>query len=224
MSQTGVQMSHIDSSLPHLVIAGAGFGGLGAARALAHAPVRVTLVDRNNYHLFQPLLYQVATAGVSPDEIAAPVRAIFRGQKNFEFRMAEVTRIDAANRRLVTSAGEIPYDALILAVGSQTNYFGLDSVARNGFNLKDLDDAAAIRNHLLQQFELAVQEPDPDVRRARLTFAIAGGGPTGVETAGAISELVRLVLSRDEPHLDLGAVRILLLEASDRMLPAFSAQ
>ena len=210
------------NTIPHIVIVGSGFGGLKAAQALAKAPVHITLLDRHNYHLFQPLLYQVATAGVAPDEIAYPIHAIFRRQKNLEFRLAEVSGFDPANRRLLTSAGELGYDALILAVGSTTNFFGLDEVEKNALKLKHLEDAEAIRNHILQQVELAVQEPDPALRRARLTFVVAGGGPTGVETAGALSELVRLVLRKDYAHLDPSEIRILLLEAADHLIPAFS--
>ncbi len=208
----------IDQNLPHVVILGAGFGGLRAARALAKQPVRVTLVDRNNYHLFQPLLYQVATAGISPDEIAYPVRAILRRQKNLEFRMAEAKRVNLGAKTLETNTGDMPYDYLILAAGGQTNFFGLDAIARHGFGLKTLTDATNIRNHVLSCFERAAQEPNPDTRRALLTFVVVGGGPTGVECAGAISELIRLVLSKDYPALNLKEVRILLLEAADRLV------
>ena len=208
-------------AVPHVVIVGAGFGGLRAARSLSRAPVHVTLIDRHNYHLFQPLLYQVATAGLSPDEIAHPVRSILRNQKNFEFNMAEVKRVDFDTRQLITTTRDYTYDYLVLAVGGMTNYFGLEAVERLGFGLKDIDDATHIRNHILTQFELAVQEPNPDLRRAMLTFVIVGGGPTGVECSGAISELIRLVLTKDYPHLDFSDVRVILLEATDRVLAAF---
>ncbi len=205
---------------PTVVIVGAGFGGLRAARALRRAPVDVILVDRNNYHLFQPLLYQVATAGLEPEEIAKPVRAILRRQKNLEFRLLEVTGIDFAARRVLTSDRPIPYDYLILAVGARTSYFGLEDVARHGFGLKDIPDAVRLRNHVLECFERGMLEADPERRRARLTFVVVGGGPTGVEMAGALSELVRLVLVKDYPRLNLKDVRILLLEAGDRLLAA----
>ncbi len=211
------------NKLPRVVIIGAGFGGLKAARGLADAPVQVTLIDRNNYHLFQPLLYQVASAGVAPSEIAYPVRAVFRGQKNLDFQMAEVRRIDLAGRRLLTERGELAYDYLIVAAGGQTNFFGMESVERNAFDLKALPDAVDIRNHVLRQFELAALEPDTEARRALLTFVVAGGGPTGVEMAGALSELIRLVLAKDFPRLPVQEARVLLLEASDRLLPAMSA-
>ncbi|NPV74842.1 MAG: NAD(P)/FAD-dependent oxidoreductase [Anaerolineae bacterium] len=205
---------------PHVVIVGAGFGGLRAARALSGAPTRVTLIDQHNYHLFQPLLYQVSTAGMSADEIAYPVRAILRRQKNASFRLARVRAVDLAAKRLETSAGMISYDYLILAVGSVTNFFGMESLKQHAFSLKDLDEAKEIRNHLLKMFEKASHEKDPQRRKALLTFVVVGGGPTGVESAGALSELTRLALVKDYPDLDLQDVRILLLEGANRLLPA----
>ncbi len=206
---------------PVVAVVGAGFGGLRAARALRRAPVKVILVDQHNYHLFQPLLYQVATAGLSPTDIAHPVRAILRNQKNLEFRLANVLKVDLADRCLDTDTGEIPYDYLILAVGSETNYFGLESVAQNGFSLKDIQDAEKIRNHLLRMFELAAQEKDAATRRKLLTFVVVGGGPTGVESSGALAELIRLVLIRDYPGLNIKDVRVLLLEATTQLLNGF---
>ncbi len=205
---------------PTVVIVGAGFGGLNAARALRRAPVQVVLVDRNNYHLFQPLLYQVATAGLEPEEIARPARAILRGQKNVDFRMVVVTRVDFAAKRLETSGGPISYDFLVLAPGGETNFFGLESMQRHGLGLKDIPDAIAIRNHVLTCFEQAMLESDPEKRRTLLTFIVVGGGPTGVEMAGALSELIRLVLVKDYPRLNIKDVRILLLEATDKLLAA----
>jgi NADH dehydrogenase len=205
---------------PVVVIVGAGFGGLRAARALRRAPVQVALLDRNNYHLFQPLLYQVATAGLEPEEIAKPARAILRGQRNIDFRMVDVTRADFAGKCLETSAGPIAYDFLVLAPGGETNFFGLESMQRHGLGLKDIPDAIAIRNHVLTCFEHAMLESDAERRRALLTFIVVGGGPTGVEMAGALSELIRLVLVKDYPRLNIKDVRILLLEATDRLLAA----
>ena len=199
---------------------GAGFGGLRVARALRRAPVQVVLLDRNNYHLFQPLLYQVATAGLEPEQIAKPVRAILRGQKNFDFRMVDVSGVDFQQRRLETSAGPIPYDFLVLAHGGETNFFGLDAMTKHGLGLKDIPDAVKIRNHVLTCFEQAMLETDAERRRARLTFIVVGGGPTGVEMAGALSELIRLVLVKDYPRLNIKDVRILLLEATDKLLAA----
>lgn len=207
----------------HVVIVGAGFGGLRAARALEGADVRVTLLDRNNYHLFQPLLYQVATAGLAPDEIAQPVRAILGRQANLEFRIATVRGIDFERRELSTDRGPLGYDYLILAAGGTTNFFGITPAGappRGLFGLKTLDDAEAIRNHLLSMCELALDQVDPARRAALLTFAVAGGGPSGVESAGAVAELVAHILPRDYPRLDPTEVRVVLLEAGKRLLPA----
>jgi NADH:ubiquinone reductase (H+-translocating) len=210
-----------DSRRPQVVIVGAGFGGLRAARALRRAAVQITLVDRHNYHLFQPLLYQVATAGLGPSDIAHPVRAILQDQRNCDLLLAEATGADLAGRLLRTTAGDVGYDHLVIAVGGQTNYFGNDRLADSAFGLKDLDDAIRIRNHVLYQFEQAVHERRPEVRQAMLTFVIVGGGPTGVECAGALSELIRLVLVKDYRGLNVKDVRVVLLEATDRILGPF---
>ncbi len=212
------------SRRPTVVIVGAGFGGLRAARALRKAPVDVVLLDRHNYHLFQPLLYQVATAGLEPEQIAKPVRAILRGQQNLEFRMVQVTGVDWVARQVITDNGPVSYDYLILAVGGETNYFGMDSILRHAFGLKGVVDAVAIRNHVLRCFERAMLEPDAERRRALLTFVVVGGGPTGVEMAGALSELIRLVLVKDYPRLNIKDVRVLLLEATDRLLASLPAR
>jgi len=212
---------HTDTpAAPHVVIVGAGFGGLSAARALAKARVRVTLLDRNNYHLFQPLLYQVATAGISPDEIAQPVRAMLGGQANLEFRIAEVRGADLAQRTLETDRGPLAYDYLILAAGGATHTFGAQVESPGCFGLKTLEDAEAIRDHLLAMCELALDEPRPAQRQALLTFAVAGGGPSGVESAGAIAELVAHILPRDYPGLDRREARVILLEAQQQLLAA----
>ena len=205
---------------PHVVIVGAGFGGLRAVQALSGAPLHVTILDQHNYHLFQPLLYQISTAGVSADEIAYPVRAIIRRQKNASFRLAKIKAVDLTTRQLETSDGAISYDYLILAVGGVTNFFNMESLKQHAFSLKDLDEAKEIRNHLLMMFEKASYEKNPQRRRALLTFVVTGGGPTGVESAGALSELIRLALTKDYPTLDLQEVRILLLESASRLLPA----
>ncbi|MGH2669671.1 MAG: NAD(P)/FAD-dependent oxidoreductase, partial [bacterium] len=197
---------------------------LRAARALRTAPVQVVLLDRHNYHLFQPLLYQVATAGLEPEQIARPVRAILRRQGNFEFRLSEVTGVDLAERRVETSAGPVSYDYLILAIGGETNFFGLEGPTRHGFGLKDVPDALRIRHAVLRNFELAILEPDAERRRAYLTFVVVGGGPTGVEMAGSLSELIRLVLAKDYPRLNLNDTRVLLLEAADRLLAGMPAR
>lgn len=207
--------------LPHVVIVGAGFGGLEAAQKLAKAPIHITLIDRRNYHLFQPLLYQVAIAGLIPSQIAYPLRTIFRHQKNLNFQMGEVTAIDLDSHYVRMNGSVIAYDYLILAVGGQTNFFGMQSIEQNGFQLKGIESAIATRNHLLEMFEQASREADPEKRRALLTFVVVGGGPTGVETAGALAELISHVLTKDYPHMDLKEVRVLLLEAADHLMGAY---
>jgi NADH:ubiquinone reductase (H+-translocating) len=208
-------------SRPRVVIAGAGFGGLTCARALKAAPVDVLIVDRNNYHLFTPLLYQVASALLNPGEIARPVRALIRPLANVDFRQAEVKGADLDRRLLLTERGEIPYDYLVLATGSQSDYFGNASLAEHAFGLKDLEEGLALRNRILSQFEASRWVIDGEKRRAMLTFAVVGAGPTGVELAGSLSELIRLVLRKDYRNLDLGEVRVLLLEAADSLLGTF---
>ncbi len=211
----------LKGALPHVVIVGAGFGGMETARRLAHLPVRVTLIDRQNYHLFQPLLYQVAIAGLVPSQIAYPVRTIFRHQKNLTFQMGEVTAVDFDAHYVKQNGSVLAYDYLVLSIGGRTNFYGLTSVEANGFQLKDIDSAVTTRNHLLEMFERASHEADPEKRRALLTFLVVGGGPTGVETAGALAELIRHVLSKDYPHMDLDEVRVLLLEASDAVMSTY---
>jgi NADH dehydrogenase len=207
---------------PRVVIAGAGFGGLTCARGLKHANVDVLLIDRHNYHLFTPLLYQVASALLDPGEIARPVRELIRPLANADFRQADVTGADLENRLLLTDRGSVPFDYLVLATGSRSEYFGNQSLARHAFGLKDLDEGLALRNRVLSQFEASRWTTDPDQRRVMLTFAVVGGGPSGVELAGSISELIRLVLRKDYRDLDMGEVRVLLLEAADTLLAAFA--
>jgi NADH dehydrogenase len=205
--------------IPRVVIVGAGFGGLKAAQALRRAPVDLTMIDRNNYHLFQPLLYQVAAAYLDPEQIAKPVRGIFRGQKNLGFKMTEMVGVDFRNRVLETTSGAIPYDYLILAVGGQTNFFGMSGVEQQGFSLKRLADGVGIRNHLLTSFEKAALEPDSAVRGGLLTAVVGGGGAAGVEMAGALAELTSNVLSRDFREFKSRDFRIILCEAANRLLP-----
>ena len=206
---------------PRVVIAGAGFGGLTCARGLKHAPVDVLIVDRNNYHLFTPLLYQVASALLDPGEIARPVRELIRPLHNADFRQAEITGVDFAGRRLLTDRGPIDYDYLVLATGAQSDYFGNSALAEHTFSLKGLDEGLAVRNRILSQFEASRWAADPATRRGLLTFAVVGGGPTGVEMAGAISELIRLVLRKDYRDLDINEVRVVLIEAAPYVLGAF---
>ncbi|HTP00846.1 MAG TPA: NAD(P)/FAD-dependent oxidoreductase [Anaerolineales bacterium] len=206
---------------PHVVIIGAGFGGMEAARKLAGAPIRITLINKENYHLFQPLLYQVAIAGLVPSQIAYPVRTIFRHQKNLSFQMGEVTAIDFNSKFVKMDGSILAYDYLIVAVGGETNFYRLSSIEQNAFQLKNIDSAVETRNHLLRMFEKASREPDPEQRRALLTFGVVGGGPTGVETAGALAELIRLVISKDYPDLDLSDVHVLLLESAAHLMEAY---
>jgi NADH dehydrogenase len=206
----------------HVVIVGAGFAGLEAARALARAPVDMTVIDRRNYHLFQPLLYQVATAALSPADIAEPIRAVLRRQQNATVLLDEVIGIDAAARRIETRSGAArKYDYLILATGSQYNYFGHDDWPLLAPGLKSVDDATLIRRRLLLAFEHAESMPDPATRQRLLTFVLVGAGPTGVEMAGALAELAHAALSRDFRHINPRTAHILLVEAGPRMLSGF---
>jgi NADH dehydrogenase len=206
-----------------VAIVGAGFGGLYAAKALKRAPVQVTVIDRRNFHLFQPLLYQVATGGLSPGEIASPVRHVLSRQRNAQVWMAEVKDIDVQNRRLRLDDGEAAYDTLILATGSHHHYFGHDGWGQAAPGLKTIEDATEIRRRVLLAFESAERETDPGERRAWLTFVIVGAGPTGVELAGALGEIANDTLRHDFRSINPAEARILLLEGMDRVLPAFPA-
>lgn len=206
---------------PHIVIIGGGFGGLQAARALRGAPAAVTVIDRNNYHLFQPLLYQVATAGLSPAEIAEPIRTILRRQRNTQVVMAEVTGIDPAERTVTMGTDRLSYDLLVVATGACHSYFGRDEWERFAPGLKTVRDATHIRRRSLVAFERAEVEIDPEERKALLTFVIVGGGPTGVEIAGAIAELARKALAADFRRIDPTSARILLVEAGAHLVAGF---
>jgi NADH:ubiquinone reductase (H+-translocating) len=202
----------------HVVIIGAGFGGLRAAKALAGKSVTASLIDRNNYHLFQPLLYQVATSTLSSDEIAYPIRATLRGSRNVAFRLGEIRHIDLEKHCVTLDSGDLFYSELILAVGGETNYYGISGLEDTAFGLKDLQDATRLRNHILMQFEKAAVAPDPAARKSHLTFVVVGGGPTGIECAGAIIELIRTVMHKDYPEMRSSDVSVVLLEAMDKML------
>ena len=207
--------------MPRVVIVGAGFGGLQCARRLAGKPVDVLLVDRHNYHLFTPLLYQVASSLLNPSEIAYPVRTVFRGSRNVTIRLAEVTGVDLADGVIYVEEGPPePFDYLVLATGARVNFFGQDAIASRAFTLGSLSAAFDLRNHVLSRFEAATTADLP-TRQRLLTFVVVGAGPTGVEYAGALSELVRLMAGRDYPGIGRADVRILLLEGTDRVLPAF---
>lgn len=211
-----------DESSPHVVIIGAGFGGLKTARWLGRAPVRVVVIDRSNHHLFQPLLYQVATAGLSPADISAPIRGVLRRQRNTEVLLGEVTGIDVAGRAVLMGERRIPYDYLVVATGAQHSYFAHPEWEREAPGLKSIADATAIRRRVLLAFERAEQEPDPAKRAALLTFVIVGAGPTGVEMAGAIAEMAHKALVGDFRHINTRSSRIVLAEAGPRILPTFS--
>lgn len=207
--------------LPHIVILGAGFAGLTAAKGLAKVPCRITLVDRRNYHLFQPLLYQVATAALSPADIATPIRSILRRQRNASVVMGRVQGIDRQRRRVRVDETEIAYDQLVVATGARHSYFGRDDWEKVAPGLKKIDDATQIRRRLLLAFEQAENTADPTLREALLTFVVIGGGPTGVEMAGAIAELARQALVEDFRKIDPAQARVLLIEAGQRLLPSF---
>jgi NADH dehydrogenase len=208
---------------PRVVIVGAGFAGLAVAKALGGTPLDVTVVDRHNYHLFQPLLYQVATAGLSPADIASPIRSILRRHKNVSVALAEVTGIDTAAREIVADGRRLPYDVLVLATGARHAYFGHDDWAAFAPGLKEIDDATRLRQRILVAFERAEVEEDAARRRALLTFVVVGGGPTGVEMAGAIAELARKALAADFRTIDPRCARIILVEAAERLLQPFHA-
>jgi NADH dehydrogenase len=204
-----------------IVILGGGFGGLSAAHALKNAPVEVTLLDRCNYHLFQPLLYQVATGSLSPANIAAPLRQILRRRKNTKVLLAEAVDIDATNRRVILSDGEVPYDTLIVATGSTHQYFGHDEWEQFAPGLKTVEDATAMRRRILLAFEAAEREPDPAKLKSWMTFVIVGGGPTGAELAGALGEIAHDTLTHDFRDIDPSQTQIILVEGTDRALPTY---
>jgi len=203
------------------VIVGGGFAGLQAARSLAKAPVRVTLVDRRNFHLFQPLLYQVATGGLSPANIASPLREILKRQENAEVVLGEVVDVDAAGHRVKLRDGELSYDTLIVGAGMRNHYFGKNHWEPLAPGLKTVEDATSIRRRILLAFEAAERERDPEKVRALLTFLVVGGGPTGVELAGALGEIARDTLRQEFRHIDPAAAKILLVEAGERILPSY---
>ena len=209
------------NSKPHVIIVGAGFGGLEAAKKLACKDVRVTVIDRTNYHLFQPLLYQVATAALSPADIAAPVRAILSKCRNVEVILAEVQSVDVATKKVKTVDLEIDYDYLIIATGARHSYFGHNEWEKLAPGLKSLEDAIELRRRILLAFEYAEKTPNEAARRAAMNFVIIGGGPTGVEMAGAIAEISRYTMARDFRHINPSEARVILIEGEPRLLAAY---
>ncbi|NUO54828.1 MAG: NAD(P)/FAD-dependent oxidoreductase [Polyangiaceae bacterium] len=208
---------------PHVVIVGGGFGGLYAAKALSREPVKVTILDKTNHHTFQPLLYQVATAALNPADIAVPIRRALRGRENVTVLMANVTRVDVEHKRVLLEDGEsIPYDYVIVAKGATHSYFGHDEFAAYAPGLKTMDDALMVRQRIFLAYEEAEREPDEHRRRALLTFVVVGGGPTGVEMAGALAEIARKTLPLEFRHIDPTKARIILIEGGDRVLGAYT--
>src|SRR5690606_9916777 len=208
--------------VPNVVVIGAGFGGLEVVRHLRDVPVAVTLVDRHNFHTFQPLLYQVATAGLNAADVAHPARGLPQGQRNARFRQATVTGVDW-DRRVVLLDGqpELPFDHLVVAGGASVTYFGTPGAAEHGFPLYTLPDAVALRNHIVEQFEAADVDRS-EIEAGRLTFVVVGGGPTGVETAGALAELFAMVFRKDYPSLDVSRARVILVEMQEHLLGPFT--
>ena len=207
---------------PRLVIIGGGFAGLYLAKSLWKADVQIVMLDKNNFHTFQPLLYQVATAMLEPDSVASSFRKIFQNQRNFHFRMVEVERIDPDNKLVKTNAGYLAYDYLIIATGARTNFYGMQDITEHAFTMKDVSEAIAIRQRIFKNFEKALLTKDESEREALMNIILVGGGPTGIEVAGAIGELKRFILPYDYRELDLSRMRIYLIEASDRLLSGMS--
>lgn len=211
------------STVPHVVIIGGGFGGLEAAKDLARQPIKVTLVDRHNFHLFQPMLYQVAASGLSAVDISTPIRHILRKQQHTDVLMAEVTGIDVHEQRVLMQDQSLHYDYLIVATGASSNYFGHPEWQKLAPGLKSLEDALSVRRMVLSAFEAAEKEPDAEKRKGLLTFALVGGGPTGVELAGAIAELAHQSLAGDFRHIQPAKARVVLVQGHSRILPSFPA-
>ncbi len=211
-----------ETELPRVVIIGGGFAGLSFAKKLKNKDFQVVMIDRNNFHQFQPLLYQVATSGIVPDSIAFPFRKQFKGYTNVFFRMADVLKIETEKKQVITDIGHVNYDYLIVATGSDTNFFGLEDVQANSLGMKTIQEALDIRSLILQRFEKAVVTTNDEVRDALTNFAVIGGGPAGVETVGAIAEFKKYILPKDYPDLDISMMSIYLIESSDQLLSGMS--
>jgi NADH dehydrogenase/putative oxidoreductase len=216
-------LSRKDEPVPHIVVVGGGFGGIATVRGLRWTACRITLIDRRNHYLFQPLLYQVATAALSPADIALPIRSVLRDQRNVTVRLGEVTGVNQATREVLLPTERISFDYLVLATGAQHSYFGRDEWAAYAPGLKSIEDATAIRSRVLLAFEQAEGEREPTRREAWLTFVVVGGGPTGVELAGAVAELARTGLDKEYRAIDPAAARVVLVQSAPRLLPAFSS-
>ncbi|MFC5282837.1 NAD(P)/FAD-dependent oxidoreductase [Pedobacter alpinus] len=217
-------MKNKNTQFPKVLIIGGGFGGIQLAKKLKNKEVDVLMLDRHNYHTFQPLLYQVATGGLEPDSIAFPLRKVFKHQKRFNFRVADVLQILPNEKKVITDIGDYDYDYLVLATGSETNFFGQKEIEHFSMPMKTVPEALNMRSLILQNLEEALIEKDPIRKEALMTFVVVGGGPTGVETAGALAELKNHVLVSDYPELDIATMKIFLLEGSERVLEPFSEQ
>ncbi|WP_036155772.1 NAD(P)/FAD-dependent oxidoreductase [Maribacter forsetii] len=212
------------SSYPRIVIIGGGFGGVSLAKKLSKQEVQVVLIDKNNYHTFQPLLYQVSTGGLEPDSIAYPLRKVLIGYDNFYFRLAKVDHIDAAGKKVNTNIGDISFDYLVVATGSETNFFGNKEIEKNAMSMKSIPQSLNLRSLILENFEQALLTDDYHERDALMNFVIVGGGPTGVELAGALAEIKKGILPKDYPDLDTRRAQINIVQGGDCLLPGFSAQ
>lgn len=212
------------SSYPRIVIIGGGFGGVSLAKKLSKQEVQVVLIDKNNYHTFQPLLYQVSTGGLEPDSIAYPLRKVLIGYDNFYFRLAEVDHIDTAGKKLNTNIGDISFDYLVVATGSETNFFGNEEIEKNAMSMKSIPQSLNLRSLILENFEQALLTDDYHERDALMNFVIVGGGPTGVELSGALAEIKKGILPKDYPDLDTRRAQINIVQGGDCLLPGFSAQ
>lgn len=211
-----------DTGKKRIVIAGGGFAGLKLAKSLRKSNYQIVLLDKNNYHQFQPLFYQVATAGLEPSAISFPLRKIFQEQKDIHFRVAVLEKVDAESRVISTDIGDLKYDYLVLAIGARTNFFGNQNLRRHAISMKSLGEAIQLRNKILHNFELALNERDPEKATGLLNIVIVGGGPTGVELAGALAEMKKYILPKDYPELDFTQMQIYLLEASPKVLNGYS--
>lgn len=212
------------SSYPRIVIIGGGFGGIALAKKLSNKDAQVVLLDKHNYHNFQPLLYQVSTGGLEPDSIAYPIRKVLQGYPNFYFRLANVKELDTKKKTVITNIGEMSYDYLVVATGSETNYFGNKGIENNGMAMKTIPQALNLRSLILENFEQALLTDNLHEREALMNFVIVGGGPTGVELAGALAEIKKGILPKDYPDLDTRRAQINLIQSGDRILPAMSEQ
>lgn len=212
------------NNLPRVVVIGAGFAGLNLVKTLEHKPVQVILIDQNNHHQFQPLLYQVAISGLEPDSVVSPVRKLFKSCNNMIFRMASVESVDIDNNRVITNIGYVRYDYLVIATGSSTNFYGLKNIEKNSIGLKNINDAINLRSWILQNLEQAIDGSTEDEKQRLIRFVVVGGGPAGVEMAGALAEFKKYLLNSDYPEIDKELMKIYLIQSGERILPTMSVR